>query len=197
MNHFRRKKMNNKYCRVPAKFKNGIKIPEAYTKLAQVNDLKKQLIEDFNQGNLPRFNTRVGFLRENQADKPALLAKSLSDIAEKISDNELKLALFEEALELNPDDTVTLTSYGTALANHNQPDKAFEQFETSLALDPDNTVTLNSYGTALANHNQPDKAFEQFETSLALDPDNTVTLTSYGTALGSLTKIIYQGYCVI
>jgi Tfp pilus assembly protein PilF len=39
-----------------------------------------------------------------------------------------KLALFEEALELNPDDTVTLNSYGTALANHNQADKAFEMF---------------------------------------------------------------------
>ncbi|MEK8015792.1 MAG: hypothetical protein VSS75_002915, partial [Candidatus Parabeggiatoa sp.] len=74
--------MNKKYCRVPAELKKGIKITETDRKLKQVNDLKKQLIEDFNQGNLPRFNTRLGFLRENQADKPALLAKSLSDIAE-------------------------------------------------------------------------------------------------------------------
>jgi len=49
MNPFRRKKMKKKYYRVPAEFKNGIKTTEADTKLAQVNDLKKQLIEDFNQ----------------------------------------------------------------------------------------------------------------------------------------------------
>ena len=95
------------------------------------------------------FYTRLGFLKENQADKPELLAKSLSCIAENICDNEIKLAIFGEALELNPDDTVTLNSYGTALANDNQAEKAFEQFEKSLEINPDNRVTLFSLAIAL------------------------------------------------
>jgi len=118
-------------------------------KLEEVTQLKQQIIADFYQGKLRRFNTRLGFLKENQADKPELLAKSLSDIAENIFDNEIKLALFGEALQIKPDDTVTLTSYGTALANHNQAEKAFEQFETSLALNPNDPVTLFSLAIAL------------------------------------------------
>ncbi|MEN8220191.1 MAG: hypothetical protein ABFS56_28345 [Pseudomonadota bacterium] len=71
--------------------------------------------------------------------------------------------MFKKSLAIAPDDTVTLNSYGTALANHNQPSKAFKMFDKSLAIDPDDTVTLNSYGTALANHNQPSKVFEMFK----------------------------------
>jgi Tfp pilus assembly protein PilF/anti-sigma regulatory factor (Ser/Thr protein kinase) len=178
MNHYQDRK------RQRSKYKNAPKIP-ARIKLAQVNELKAQIVADFNRGNLRSFDTRLKFLRENQVNHPDKLAKSLCDLAENIADSEIQLELLAEAVVLNGHDTVALTSYGTALANHNVPEKAFEQFEKSLAIDSDNTVALNSYGTALANHNVPEKAFEQFEKSLAIEANNTVTLNSYGTALAN------------
>jgi len=182
----RKRKYFGKGKYLPDEFKGGAtKIPRAQVKLAQVNELKAQIVADFNRGNLRRFETRLAFLRENQVNYPDKLAKSLCDLAEKIADSEIQLALLAEAVGWNGHDTVALNSYGTALANHNKPEKAFVQFEKSLAIDSDDTVALTSYGTALANHNEPEKAFVQFEKSLAIDSENTVALTSYGTALAN------------
>ncbi|OQY54540.1 MAG: hypothetical protein DRR08_18035 [Candidatus Parabeggiatoa sp. nov. 2] len=47
------------------------------------------------------------------------------------------------SLAIQSEDTVTLSSYDTALANHNQPDKAFERFEKLLAIEPDDSMALN------------------------------------------------------
>jgi len=180
-----------KFIRRRRKKSSGVP-KSAERKLEEVTQLKQQIIAYFYQGKLRRFNTRLGFLKENQADKPELLAKSLSDIAKNICDNEIKLALFGEDLELNPDETVTLTSYGTALANHNQAEKAFEQFETSLQIKPDETVTLTSYGMALAKYNYRKNAFEKFEAALKIDPNNPVALFLYTTVLDVIDKNQYE-----
>ncbi|MDM8547992.1 ATP-binding protein, partial [Candidatus Venteria ishoeyi] len=92
------------------------------------------------------------------------------------------------SLAIKADDTVTLNSYATALANAKQPERAFELFEQSLAIKADNTVTLTSYATALANASQPERAFELFDKSLAIKADDTVTLTSYATALANANQ---------
>ena len=156
-----------KKIHIPAELKkqNITVITKQDRKLKQVEALKQQIVADFSQGNLPRFEMRLGFLRENQADKPALLAKSLSDIAENISDNERKLALFEEALELNPYDTVTLTSYGMALAKYNYRKRAFDTFEASLKVAPNDPITLFLYTTVLdvIGKNEYEKAISNIE----------------------------------
>nr|VFK61019.1 MAG: Signal transduction histidine kinase [Candidatus Kentron sp. UNK]VFK69588.1 MAG: Signal transduction histidine kinase [Candidatus Kentron sp. UNK] len=77
-------------------------------------------------------------------------------------------------------DTVTLTSYATALANAGQNERAFGLFERSLALKDTDTVTLNSYATALANAGENERAFALFERSLDVTPDNKITLLQFG-----------------
>ncbi|MDM8522421.1 ATP-binding protein [Desulfococcaceae bacterium HSG8] len=148
-----------------------------------VIELKKKIISFFNQGNSRKAKTHIDFLRENQKDRSDLFAKSLSDIAEKISNREIKLQLFEEAVDNNPVDTVATGSYGIALADNGEYEKSFQMFERSLESDPDNPVTLTSYGTALMNAGEFEKSFQMFEKSLNLRQDDPVTLNSYGTAL--------------
>jgi tetratricopeptide (TPR) repeat protein len=65
------------------------------------------------------------------------------------------LALLAEA--------VALTSYGTALANHNEPEKAFVLFERSLVVEPNDRVTLFIYGTQLGQVGEYNKAIEMIE----------------------------------
>ncbi|MBA4457004.1 CDC27 family protein, partial [Cylindrospermopsis raciborskii CS-506_B] len=43
-------------------------------------------------------------------------------------------------LQINPDDTITLTSYGKALADSGDYKKACEIFERSLQIQPDNYI---------------------------------------------------------
>ena len=151
MNPFNRKNPNKKPF--PGE-KNAVKIPQAEEKLGQINKLKQQIVDYFNQGKLRRVHTCLNYLRENQAETPKLLAKSLCDLAESIFDNEIKRELLEEAVELNPYDSVTLTSYAIFLAANNQYEPAFDWFEQSLRLKSEETVTLTSYATALANSSQ-------------------------------------------
>jgi len=82
-------------------------------------------------------------------------------------------------LQQNRNDTTTLNSYGKALADNREAEKAFEFFERSLKVNPNDTTTLNSYATALANHNQPDKALALLERSLKIKPDDFVSLFLY------------------
>ncbi|PNK07369.1 histidine kinase, partial [Cylindrospermopsis raciborskii S07] len=48
--------------------------------------------------------------------------------------------IFERSLQINPDDTITLTSYGKALADSGDYKKACEIFERSLQIQPDNYI---------------------------------------------------------
>ncbi|PNK04451.1 tetratricopeptide repeat-containing sensor histidine kinase, partial [Cylindrospermopsis raciborskii] len=86
-------------------------------------------------------------------------------------------------LQINPDNTITLTSYWKALADSGDYKKACEIFERSLQINPDDTITLTGYGKALADSGDYKKACEIFERSLQINPDDTITLTSYGKAL--------------
>ncbi|MDM8521407.1 tetratricopeptide repeat protein [Anaerolineales bacterium HSG6] len=164
----------------------------ALMRLAEVNALKGEIVADFNRGSrgsLKKAYRKLNYLRENQADRPDLFAKSLSDINRRIFDRHIQLELLAKAITYNPNDSVTLTSYGTALAQAGQLEKSFEMFEASITVNPSESVTLNSYGTALAQAGQFEKSFEMFEASITVNPENSVTLTSYGTALAQAGQL--------
>ncbi|MCP4697535.1 MAG: hypothetical protein GY862_11880, partial [Gammaproteobacteria bacterium] len=148
--HRRRKRQGQQHKGPPRK--------APFQKLESVNKNKEKIIQFLKKGQIDHAEQWLDYLRENQRDDPHRLVKSLSDLANNISDNEFRLRLYQEALDLNAKDVVTLTSYATTLADTNQPDRAFELFERSLAINPDETVTLTSYARALADANQPDRA---------------------------------------
>ncbi|MEB3151604.1 MAG: tetratricopeptide repeat protein, partial [Sphaerospermopsis sp.] len=91
--------------------------------------------------------------------------------------------IFERSLNINPDNIIALTSYGKALAESGNYEKACDIFERSLKINPDDIIALNSYGKALAESGNYEKACDIFERSLNINPDNIIALTSYGKAL--------------
>ena len=150
-----------------------------------INKLKEKIVLNSNSGNQKKADTFLRFLLENQKEK-GYLVKSLSDISTKIDDINFKIKILKLAYEIDNYDTVTLSSYATALANNGDNEKSFEFFEKSLRIDENNTVTLNSYATALANSGDNEKSFEFFEKSLRIDENDIVTLFSFGLFLKSI-----------
>jgi len=96
--------------------------------------------------------------------------------------------MFERSLQINANDTIALTSYGKALSDKGEFQKAFERFERSLQLNANDTIALNSYGYALAANNDFQKAFDQFEKSLQIKADDHISLFMYATVLEAAQK---------
>jgi|GEM_PF-4083334 len=176
------------------KFKDKNRRPDVAPKknpfelLESVNKNKDKIIQCVNSHQTDKAHQWLEYLRENSRNRPDLLAKSLCDISEKITDNDIILELLEEAAELNPVDSITLNSYATALGNAGAYDKAFELFEESLKLKRDNSVTLTSYGQALIRAELPNEAIENLKESLKIDPDDSIALFLYGIALQMIGK---------
>jgi len=156
--------------------------------LESVNKNKDKIIQYVNYQQPDKAHQWLGYLRENQKDTPELLAKSLCDISEKITDNDIIIELLDEAIQLNPVDSVTLNSYATALGNAGEYEKAFRLFEESLELKRSDSVTLNSYGQALIRAELPNEAIENLKESLKIDPDDSIALFLYGIALQMIGK---------
>ena len=135
----------------------------AEERLAEVNALKDRILASLAKQDYHHADQLLTFLRENQAADPHRLAKSLCAIVERLAEAEaeIKLALLEEAVALNPSDSVTLTSYGTALAQAARPEEAFAMFEKALTVNPENSVTLFQYALALELTKAYPKAIEQ------------------------------------
>ena len=150
--------------------------------LEGANKNKQKIIHYAKQNKKESFYKWLNYLVSNQSNTPKLLAKSLCDIANQISNESLKTDLLEKAYQCNRVDSVTLTSYASALANAGNTEHAFELFQQSLDIAED-SITLNSYASALANAGNTEHAFELFQQSLDISADNTVTLTSYASAL--------------
>nr|VFJ57840.1 MAG: Signal transduction histidine kinase [Candidatus Kentron sp. FW] len=156
----RRNKKNPKWKQRPGEQTQTLKA--AWQQLDDVNNLKSQIIESPRQGKPERAEQRLGYLRQNQG-QPDLLAKSLCDLAQQIPQPDWKLALYEEAEELNPFDPVTLNSYATALANAGDTEKAFGLFERSLVVEPNDETTLLQFGLFLETQERYDEAIGQLE----------------------------------
>mgnify|MGYP005871347731 CR=1 FL=1 len=59
------------------------------------------------------------------------------------------IAIFEQALALDPDNADTLASYAKAMQDVRQNQKAIELFEKSLKVDPKNIAAILSYNCEL------------------------------------------------
>jgi signal transduction histidine kinase len=158
----REKQKEDGYFELPKDFKryNKKQSLNINKTLNNVNKLKQKIINYFNDNDFNKAEKNIKFLCENQTDDKYLV-KSLSDISTKINNN-AKLFVLKLAYEINNHDTVTLTSYATALSSNQEYEKAFELFKKSLEIDGSNTVTLLSFGICLKNHNKYKEAISIF-----------------------------------
>jgi len=133
-----------------------------------INNLKEIIVSSSNSGNQRKADKFLKFLLENQKEKKYLI-KSLCDISTKIDNINFKIKILQLAYEYDNYDTVTLSSYATALANSGEEKKSFELFEKSVSIDENDIVTLFSFGLFLKSISDYPKAIKMFKKALDLD----------------------------
>jgi tetratricopeptide (TPR) repeat protein len=100
-------------------------------------------------------------------------------------------ALFERALQLNPDDPAALVWLGNAYLSSGRPDAARPKFEKSLALVPGSLSARYGLGRAALALNDPRSAAMYLEEILKIDPTATgahYPLSQAYAALGDTAK---------
>ena len=90
--------------------------------------------------------------------------------------NDQLVAMFQEALKKNPNDTTLMTKYANFLFNLGKYAEAVEWFQKVIALEPKNLNAKTDLGTAFWNAGQKDKAMAEYQGILKVDPRNMATL---------------------
>ncbi len=98
--------------------------------------------------------------------KALVLRAKLEDQAEK------KLADFDEAVRLAPDDAATIRDRGLALADMDKPEKALNDLTRAIELEPNNVPTYEAKAIVLARLKRFDEALAAINKAHKLDPDS-------------------------
>ena len=77
---------------------------------------------------------------------------------------------YDETLEINPEDIVSLNNKGVELVNLKRIRWAIEYFDKVLGLEPDDSAALHNKGVALTKQRKHRKAVEYFDKALNVDP---------------------------
>jgi len=91
--------------------------------------------------------------------------------------------LSEVLLQIQPNNSITLSRYANALTSTGRDEKALQFFERSLQIRPNDAITLSRYASTLAATGQAEEAFQVFERSLKISPNDVITLSRYINAL--------------
>jgi Flp pilus assembly protein TadD len=90
--------------------------------------------------------------------------------------NEQMVALFQEAIEKNPDNTELMIRYANFLFNINRLAEAVEWFRKVLELQPNNLDVRTDMATALWHMGKSEEAVAEYEKCLKADPRHMPTL---------------------
>lgn len=91
-------------------------------------------------------------------------------------DNEQMLALFNRALEQNPNDPTLLARYGNFLFDLERYEESVDMYRKVLAMEPGNLEVRTDLGSALWNLGRKDEAAAAYTETLKSDPDHMLTL---------------------
>ena len=98
-------------------------------------------------------------------------------------DEDGAIAMFDQALIVDPQHVETLYERGRALYNKNDVEGAISMYEKALKVDPNHVSTLYSCGVAFQNLRNDHRAIELYERVLILDPSHLSALYNKGNAL--------------
>ena len=93
------------------------------------------------------------------------------------------IGIFQEVLQIAPNNTEFLRKYGKVLGKNNQYPEAFEIFEKARIIDSKNVKILASYAKVLKCGSRLDKWLEILNILVKIEPNNVITLNSYAKAL--------------
>jgi tetratricopeptide (TPR) repeat protein len=92
-----------------------------------------------------------------------------------ISDEQM-LALFQGAIERNPNNPELMTRYANFLFDLERYAESVEWFQKVIALQPANMEMRTNLATALYNQGKVDEAMAEYQKSLTIDPRHMFTL---------------------
>ncbi len=95
---------------------------------------------------------------------------------------------YRKALDIRPDDFVTVMNLGAVLNDLGRFDEALQQHDRALSLDPVHVDVLCNRAVALAGLARFDDALAGFEQALSVDPARAEALTGKAMALVSLKR---------
>ncbi len=101
----------------------------------------------------------------------------------KAGDHESAVALFEKALEVNPDNAEAHTLLGGLLTDLRRTAAAREHLERALALRPDDPSVHYNLGNTLAAEQRYDEAIASWRRAVELDPKDRKALNNMGALL--------------
>ena len=122
---------------------------------------------------------------------------NISDLYQQANDHlvkgELRQAIFiyEEILEISPDNTKTLLMKGIALSNLEQHKSSMKDFYSVLQKEPDNISAVLGMGVGFGNFGEYKEAQKYFEQASMLSPDNHVVKNYQNFAESTLKKYTY------
>lgn len=110
--------------------------------------------------------------------KAAQLAESIANASSNhsdITDSEM-IALFDQALDENPENTELKRRYGNFLFTLKRYGKAVEMYRLVLQNSPNDAVVRTDMGTALYNLGRINEAMANYKQALEFDPTNILAL---------------------
>ena len=122
---------------------------------------------------------------------------NISDLYQQANDHlvkgELRQAIFiyEEILEISPDNTKTLLMKGIALSNLEQHKSSMKDFYSVLQKEPDNISAVLGMGVGFGNFGEYKEAQKYFERASMLSPDNHIVKNYQNFAESTLKKYTY------
>ena len=122
---------------------------------------------------------------------------NISDLYQQANDHlvkgELRQAIFiyEEILEISPDNTKTLLMKGIALSNLEQHKSSMKDFYSVLQKEPDNISAVLGMGVGFGNFGEYKEAQKYFEQASMLSPDNHIVKNYQDFAESTLKKYTY------
>ena len=111
-----------------------------------------------------------------------------------LTNGELRQAIiiYEEILEMSPDNTNVLLMKGIALSNLEQYKSSMKDFYQVLQKEPDNVSAILGMGVGFGNFGEYHVAYEWFEKASTLSPDNHVVINYLEFAEKTMNKYPYD-----
>ncbi len=132
----------------------------------------------------------IGGKEASDQDTAAILTKRGKDLATSGNHDDLDkaLKLYDQALELDPENPVIWNNKGTVLVREGKYEDALDAYDSALELNSEYPEAMIGKGSALNRLNRSAEAVGLFEMAIALDTSNAKAWNNKGVALARLGR---------
>jgi len=121
------------------------------------------------------------------SDRLETLIKQAEELIQA-SEYKLAISVFQQSLQIDPDNVELLRQYGKALTKIREFEQAIKIFEKALVIAPRNVKLLSCYITGLNKLGKTTQLIDTYHKLIEIEPQNYITLNSYANALASTGK---------